>query len=1315
MLRQVGIGTSLVLSVGLLAVGCSQDGDTITAGGGGTVGDLFNQDNLSLSSVNENNLAPDGGGLSPNSAGLGEFQIVWNCDNPSSDGTFAGDGTAMLLFEINGAQSRVYASHWDNGFTPPTELLGEDRNYGVGTLLSSYVCIPLNTSGYTTTTAANNDKANQTRSHNGYWLILGEYTTLYNDPARTSKTKGQGPRRVVGSWVFAKDKRATASATLSIGGSTRLLRYGFQETSEIVSAALTSGGHTAAAGNPTFGNTAGFEATTAIVQDVPPCHVTSYGAMSDGFCGESRFGGNALPFMDAAPGNGAAWTLSGLNDGSVDTSFTAALPQVGTTDGDPYAVNVANLAALQNASYSVGEATTFIRCFFTQVANSLELGNGVAVNRLAITNSNGNQTFAGGHELQLRTRGFDMATLSWGTEEQVDGSKSGNLSGPTVRNPNGTATLQCGTAPFPEFRTYNNALFYKYADASLVVNSAGGPVSQFTLGLAHDAMDGNGPNWAQDERGGHNNGQTIGVAGFRGFWEEIIASVLFSDNTDGTNSPVSGSHRDTSTDQLTDTAASGTESNGAHSLDNPTIGGTASNVVRRDTYPADREMANFNGGNSQSIFGSDEGLAELTFFYVMSDGSNTAAGTGHATTTAGGDAANVDRQLLVTVLSSSTGKLVTPAGINPLRISGVHKEDWLGGAGDGGQSGSDPRQGNAIRIDSTSLEDPIVPRGFRNGLGGVRTAGAAFNHAGYPDPDFFQTCVNRTGEYVAIAFLKDTGVSVKTGAAAGGFAQALFVTAFQFLRTGSTVATNILTNVEKRVPTGGPVQISGTIAPTAPGGKTLFVDKTTAGASGAGFVDDDSNARGQDDRAENFWQWTSTPVNDYSWQGKSGYRLGWQSDRTLLSILYEQSDATEDRVFVRQIKIDPGKTTAGTPDMTVQGTASIEIDGTAEVKTAASFIDIANNGTTFQGTATVRFLDTSVVLSGDGLRGQRGTNANGARQNFFSCDIGLDSTGAGGDIVIFYEKVIDNTVTTADQRTESGNRGQLFTGDSDRQDAVVRAVRWDGAALTAAVTMDRGISARTLGSNGAISNQVTYVEGGGTAPDVAGANDGTTPNNTHGDPTTGPDSRGRFGTQNNTNTQILGFVATPNNTDIVNAKNYPTTGRIRVIGIMGDSEGTEVTTGTTVTITGNAGDRQGMFVRSVENFTATVTAFADTFTPSVKGTKEQVVPTQIDHVQGSFTNSALVSTTQAGTAVAVVMQTDNQLFVNLSVNGTLWLIDANGQSNPALITNASSSDVNARSVTSCQDADGDDLKVAILFSKNDKNQTNRLHARMGGY
>ena len=75
MFRQVGIGAAAVLSIGLLAAGCSEDGDTIVTGGGGSQLP-GNTDSSPFAGFQANNLAPDGGGFSENGASVDQGRQV---------------------------------------------------------------------------------------------------------------------------------------------------------------------------------------------------------------------------------------------------------------------------------------------------------------------------------------------------------------------------------------------------------------------------------------------------------------------------------------------------------------------------------------------------------------------------------------------------------------------------------------------------------------------------------------------------------------------------------------------------------------------------------------------------------------------------------------------------------------------------------------------------------------------------------------------------------------------------------------------------------------------------------------------------------------------------------------------------------------------------------------------------------------------------------------------------------------------------------------------------------------------------------------
>ena len=83
----------------MLAVGCSEDGDTFISGGG-SGNDLNNTDSLGLSSVSSNNLSPDGGGLTPNAAQASSFIVCFNCDNmldANDDGMLDGSDPVTIL------------------------------------------------------------------------------------------------------------------------------------------------------------------------------------------------------------------------------------------------------------------------------------------------------------------------------------------------------------------------------------------------------------------------------------------------------------------------------------------------------------------------------------------------------------------------------------------------------------------------------------------------------------------------------------------------------------------------------------------------------------------------------------------------------------------------------------------------------------------------------------------------------------------------------------------------------------------------------------------------------------------------------------------------------------------------------------------------------------------------------------------------------------------------------------------------------------------------------------------------------------------
>jgi hypothetical protein len=114
-----------------------------------------------------------------------------------------------------------------------------------------------------------------------------------------------------------------------------------------------------------------------------------------------------------------------------------------------------------------------------------------------------------------------------------------------------------------------------------------------------------------------------------------------------------------------------------------------------------------------------------------------------------------------------------------------------------------------------------------------------------------------------------------------------------------------------------------------------------------------------------------------------------------MSVLYEQSDATEDRLFATQITVTLG--TTGTP--THAATAPLEFDSIPLVQGHDNF-DASNNANSaaFTTRDIFRFLDGDVNVF----------------SSVRSCDLGADSTMTGGGILVVYHKVVDGTSSNND-------------------------------------------------------------------------------------------------------------------------------------------------------------------------------------------------------------------------------------------------------------------------------------------------------------
>jgi len=228
MLRHVMTGAAAVLTVGMLAVGCSDDGDTIIQGNNGP---LNNQDQFPASSIFANQVSVDGGGISPNDTDVVNARVIWSCDVCWSDGTFQGDSSAVILFTTAGSTgnqgvpntpAKLWVTHYNGQtLTQPVPLIGTDQNelnsYGanglnLGAALSSAVALQLNTSNYFQNNQGNQTGLQTITQNDKVWVLMYSAVTFTNNPANAVtqiQTVGSnvGPHRTLYYTAFRPGSR----------------------------------------------------------------------------------------------------------------------------------------------------------------------------------------------------------------------------------------------------------------------------------------------------------------------------------------------------------------------------------------------------------------------------------------------------------------------------------------------------------------------------------------------------------------------------------------------------------------------------------------------------------------------------------------------------------------------------------------------------------------------------------------------------------------------------------------------------------------------------------------------------------------------------------------------------------------------------------------------------------------------------------------------------------------------------------------------------------------------------------------------------
>ena len=1082
MFRQVGIGAAAVLTIGLLAAGCSEDGDTIIAGGGNL---LQNQDSTPFSGVTNNNLAPDGGGFTPNGSDAATFSVTFNCDCAKSDGTFAGDNSAIVLFSL--ANNRVYASYFSGGtFTPPVELESADRDYGttISSGLNGYICMPINTAQYQSGNATPATEVNTVRENDGNWVIIGDFVTSFVLPGQSidnAASLGKGVRRTVASWVFLKAESGNSlSTSTKLGGVTRQFRYGFQRSGDEIATSHTTG----AVASTILG------ATSA-----PANNVMSYGVASDGICGQ------------------ASWT--GSNTTPHRTGGTQAGPS-----------STANNTTLAN-NYEVGEAVSSLTVVFSQIETTLS-SEGSQLQRGALDSST-----TGGDGLFLRYRNFNLATLTWGTEARIQTGIDVNT---------GTGSTEAGSGVYSDFHTYNNTVFYRYMDASMRVNFSTPTFGQDTLNIQSR--------------------------------QDILAATRFVDQGNGT--ATQAGTIDVSTDAFCVNVGGTAGSPGAHHIQVAATSGTAAGA--QGSLESSNFFAYTGSSNTQSIYGADEGLGDMTLFYSLADNTNSASAlraTGDAAT---GSAANKDAELAAVALPSAgslaTSSLTTGFGTNPLRISGNHATD-------------DQQFTTAI---NNNLADPIGTPSF---------------------------AMNRTGTWIAVAFTRFTGVTLNSA-----FQKDLYANIYQTFRPSASTT--------QAGATGG---VAATMQNRVLAAATI-VDSSTAGALNAAAPNG-----------------TQIPVNAFAWQGKACYR-GWQSNKDMISIFFEQSDDTGDRVFGARLTVTTGGTAAA-PAAPTLGTINV-----GELAFANNVLGDAAFFTTAGAPGTTSF---------EWLNGN-GRVANSA--HFASCDSGLDNAGAGGSVYVTFTRVDDGTTTDS--------------GSNDLGDVSVYASVFSGTFET---PVKIGTTADTNEAIGATAGAAPFNQAIATSNDIRLQSVDCLPNNT--DIANKPS-----------------YPAAGDSTHIV------TTFQDREGSTLTTASGGTTPTVVSANASGLLIPMFRVLRATAANATPALNSVDTRMNPSVVNTAASpfVLPVGLAHEAGLTTDLQKLETCQNGSTLGWIIQINSQIWFQTTTGDTAEVLrdGATQQINPGLISNFSGADVEGTfKLWCCGNGDGNDTAAILQFDKKDTGGTTK--------
>jgi len=425
-----------------------------------------------------------------------------------------------------------------------------------------------------------------------------------------------------------------------------------------------------------------------------------------------------------------------------------------------------------------------------------------------------------------------------------------------------------------------------------------------------------------------------------------------------------------------------------------------------------------------------------------------------------------------------------------------------------------------------------------------------------------------------------------------------------------------------------------------------------------------------------------------------GYRCGFQSDTELVNVLWEQSDTSEDRVFVRQLLVD---ITGNTPVVTAGGVDELEKNTPAKGDAITNVDAFGNVGSTLGGanSGLHNFVDNDAFL---GFSIQAG-------------DLGVDSAKKGGGLLIVYAKTTDATTTD----------GNFYNRD-------IIAAQWDGSQLSNRTVIDRGVQENSTVLNTHnnfpvnLAPQVAnpapppatlaavtfgnYIQntGGalGAAYFVGASGLGPTSTPSVQFPSFGLLNPGSVGGVNNhaLKTNLTNVTQVPTNSDITSAPTLsPKNTYVYFVTVNGDNTDTGV----------------GLYTRTFNHALraqANNTAvFGDQFVPKAStgpGATGFAQPQRMDHLTGGDVTGTLSVNTD-GTTVTVLFEQDGHLWLSGTSDGATqdYTNDGKGSADPFLVDNDSSASAQFASVTNFVDAKCNNLHHSIVFfGKNDLSQTN---------